>query len=143
MFRAMKADPTDNQPAIGESATSLGVRSDGNHSDVQIDSDGNVVQNQKGMSVAPDWRSLPNHRVPKRLREKYGKSGPRGPTAADNIRCYRLGKGAFERSKVGDDLEMIPDNPSHGVIAPIRQMSILLYRSLLNQTREYWVIDED
>jgi len=57
----MKKD-ADDLPTV--SATSLGVRPG---KDVDLDAQNNVLVNGKGMSVAPNWREINIHRIPKRL----------------------------------------------------------------------------
>jgi len=39
------------------------------HADIGIDAEGMVEPGTSGMSVAPAWRLLPTHRIPRRLRK--------------------------------------------------------------------------
>ncbi len=64
VYRAMKKD-NDEKPSVEQTASGLGVRL---WADISIDATGNVVLDNSGMSVAPAWRDLELHRIPKRLR---------------------------------------------------------------------------
>jgi hypothetical protein len=84
MFRIMKkAD--DNLPIIGSTATSLGIRV----GEVDVDAAGNVVPNDKGMSVNPAWRAAPISLIPRRLKTGGRGSRPRcGPRRRMLERLY-------------------------------------------------------
>jgi hypothetical protein len=51
IFRIMKKD-ADDKPTLGRTTTTLGIRP----GEVDLDAFGNVVLNDKGMSVNPEWR---------------------------------------------------------------------------------------
>lgn len=72
VFRAMKKSE-DGLPTVEQTASGLGVRPG---IDIDLDVQGNVEVNGKGMSVAPTLRSMPLLRIPKRLRDKV--PGARG-----------------------------------------------------------------
>jgi hypothetical protein len=55
VFRAMRKDE-DGLPHIERSASGLGVRPD---KDIDVDPDGKIFVNGKGMSVGPGWREVP------------------------------------------------------------------------------------
>ncbi len=109
VFRAMRKDE-DGLPHIEQSANGLGVRSG---KDIDVDLDGNVLVNGKGMSVGPGWRELPLFRIPERLR--HLKRGARG---SNKSFCFRSGTGPFVRGAFADGLTLEPDSPAHGTIAP-------------------------
>ena len=70
VYRAMLAD--GGRPRVGPSALALGVRvPPDEHADIGIDAEGMVEPGTSGMSVAPAWRLLPTHRIPRRLRAKF------------------------------------------------------------------------
>ncbi len=62
MFRIMKKD-SDDKPTTGQTTGTLGIRP----GEVDLDAFGNVIVNDKGMSVNPDWRVAPISMIPKRL----------------------------------------------------------------------------
>ena len=132
VFRAMKKDD-DELPTVEASATGLGVRV-GTDVDVQ---DGHVLTNGKGMSVSPNWRLLPIFRIPKRLCGQF--PGARG---SNQTCCFRFGSGPFERGALADGLELVPDSPAHGCVAPAQPVSLEQYESDLSATRAGWQIDE-
>lgn len=132
VFRAMKKDD-DGLPTIEASATGLGVRIG---TDVNMQ-DGQLLANGKGLSVAPDWRLLPIFRIPKRLCDQV--SGARG---SNQTYCFRFGSGPFERAPFAESLELVPDSPAHGCVAPARSVSLEQFESDLSATRAGWQIDE-
>jgi hypothetical protein len=68
IYRAMKR-ANDGAPFVGSNSKELGVRVPPNpNGDIDLDENGNVVLNGKGMSVAENWRRLLPHLVPKRLK---------------------------------------------------------------------------
>jgi hypothetical protein len=135
MYRAMKTCPVDGLPVIGSTSSGqLGVRLG---VDIECDAAGNVVIDGAGMSVTPAWQMLPYSRVPRRLKDRFP-----GATGSNNTACYFLGASAFVRSPVTNDLELIPDSPTHGVVAPASSMTCVRYNDALAETRPHWVIDE-
>lgn len=139
VYRAMKRDLVDGLPVVGSASSSLlGVRPG---IDITVDSAGNVVLDMTGMSVAPDWRDLEFTRIPKRLRNVVP-----GASGADTTSCFTMGAAPFERGRVANGLELIPDQgPSpaiHGVIAPIQFVPLAQYQEDLENTRAAWQIDE-
>ena len=135
----MKRDPLDNLPVVGSNSSSeLGARRE---VDISVDAAVNVILDQSGMSVAPEWRDLDHKRVPKRLRHIV--PGARG---GDSTSCFKLGTGEFQRATIANGLELIPDQGSvpvtHGVIAPVAVVSLTQFESDLAHTRNAWQIDE-
>jgi len=141
IFRSMTRD--GDQPSVGAAATTLGVRLPPDpHADVHPDGSGEVHPGGGGMSVAPDWRRLPSHRIPKRLRPAlHGDQDARGK---ENLYCWRMGEGPFERAPVSDELQLAPDQPDHGVVEPSTPMPVADFQGYLAATRGEWkVIPED
>lgn len=67
MYRAMKAQ-ADGFPAVGPSARTLGLRTDGPNREIPISPPGTVSPTTGGMSVALDVAlNLPKNRLPKSL----------------------------------------------------------------------------
>jgi len=60
----------------------------------------------------------------------------------DEDRVFRLGTVAFNRMPVGNDLELAPNAPDHGVVQPIRVMQLELYEMALAATRDDWIVEE-
>jgi hypothetical protein len=133
VYRVMKKNE-DDLPVIEQSASGLGIRPE---TDVDLDSRANVIANGKGMSVAPSWRDLPVFRIPKRLRDKA--QGARG---SDNGYRFRAGAGLFEPGPFAAGLELVPDSPRHGCIAPAQTVSLAQYQNDLAASRADWQIDE-
>lgn len=133
VFRIMREDP-DGLPNVAPTANGLGVRAG---VDIEVDRQGNVLLNGKGMSVNPEWRSAPLFRIPERLRHQ--KQGARGP---NTNACFRCGSGAFSRGSFAERLTLEPDTPAHGVIAPTATVPLSEYEAALAATRSGWEKDE-
>lgn len=143
VFRSMKED--DGYPTIGQTARTLGVRIvDKNttpvNPDIAVDDNGDVSPNSGGMSVAPNWRSLPLHRIPRRLNEKLEHAGAAGN---NKDRCWRAGEKAFSSGKFCENLILDVDRSDHGTIQPAELVEFFVYESALHATRTSWVIDEN
>jgi len=139
VYRAMKHDPADNLPVVGCTGTSeLGARPG---IDITVDVAGNVACDSNGMSVAPSWRTLDFTRIPKRLRNFVP-----GAKGSNSTSCYTMGVGPFQTGVIATGLELIPDQGpapiTHGVIAPIKVVSLAQYQLDLENTRAAWQIDE-
>lgn len=133
VFRAMKRDD-DGQPGVERSANGLGVRPE---IDVDVDSQGRVLTNGKGMSVSPNWRDMNLSRVPRRLRHLL--PGARG---SNNVFCFRRGEGPFDSGAFAEGLILQPDSSRHGVIAPAEFGPLADYETALAATRSDWIVDE-
>ena len=133
VYRAMKKD-ADDQPTVDQTATGLGVRPG---TDIITDAAGNVMLDDYGMSVAPGWRDLELHRIPKRL-------GPIVPGArgSNNTYCFTTGTATFQRDLFAQGLELIPDTSIHASVAPVAVVPLAEYEADLAATRPDWVIDE-
>jgi hypothetical protein len=134
--------PDGGQPQVGPSALALGVRvPPDEHADIDVSADGLVEPRTGGMSVAPAWRLLPVHRIPRRLRDRF-------PRAAGKIQLFlwRMGEGPFTEGPFADRLFFRPDpeKPSkHGFVEPKARMPVGEYQAALAATRDQWVIDEE
>lgn len=131
VFRVMRRD-VDNLPTI--SPTSLGVRAG---TDVDLDSQGKVLVNGKGMSVAPNWRDINVTRVPKRLRPLLP-----GAAGSNAWSCFCAGTGPFEPGAFSRGLSLEPDSATHGVLAPAEVVPLATYEADLAATRASWQVDE-
>jgi hypothetical protein len=140
VFRAMMAD--GDAPQLGSTAVSLGIRLPPDpHADLVVDENGNVGPGTGGMSVAPEWRLLPVHRIPRRLRSKY----PRAAGRSD-VKLWRMGDGPFVAGPVAARLLLRPDPKAqqrHGFVEPDARMASVDYQQALADTRDHWQMDED
>lgn len=130
-------------PRTGSSFCCLGVREPGGpgRSDVDVDDNGRVVLNQKGMSVfrsLNDLQSLPVRIVPPHLRHLVrAAAGPSG------TRIFSIGQGEFTSGSIGDRLELIADSTRvHGSIVPSGAMDLPGFQTALAWSQDAWVIDE-
>lgn len=138
VYRGMYSD--GDAPRVGDDAKSLGVRLEGDSADVDMLPDGIVHANGKGMSVSSDWKSLPPHRIPSRLRAKCSKA-----KGSNNYRCWRYGEGKFDSGAfaAGLVLEIDVDDLNHGFVAPSEDMHKSVYTAHIAATRDGWVVDEE
>jgi len=140
IVRPMKRD-TDGFPLVGTTSNCLGVRP---FVDVNLnppgDVNGDVVSNDKGLSVSDDWRTLPGFLIPAHLDD--GDNGARGKNMA--VYVHGNGTGPFAPGPFAAGLEMIlkPHSVNTGVIRPVANVRLTLYQDDLKATRENWVIDE-
>jgi hypothetical protein len=142
IFRAMIADAQDGKPVVAASADGLGVRlpptpSSTLEPDIIPDANGMVNPGIGGMSVAPDWRKLPDHRIPERLRPLV----PRARGKKKSLRIWKMGEGDFAAGPVAPNLllRLDPDNPDiHGFVEPEQEMNVKEYQDALAATRDSW-----
>jgi hypothetical protein len=134
VFRVMKKSD-DGLPTVEQSAHGLGVRPG---TDVDVDAQGNVIVNGKGMSVSSSWRVISVLRIPRRLRDKV--PGARG---SNNRFCFRTGEGPFQAGEFSSNLDFVPDSATHGCVTPARYVSLSQYESDLAATRPDWQFDEN
>lgn len=126
------------RPLVADTARGLGVRvGGGTNTDIPVDPHGGVAPNTGGMSVSPNWRSLPIHRIPRRLRDIVLSA-----TGSNEDACWCMGEGPFVEDKVANGLILRPGRQAHGHVEPSELMSLDHYRGLLAATRENWKIDE-
>jgi hypothetical protein len=133
-----KAD--DGKPLVDATGRGLGVRGAPVNGvlDVDLDDEGKVVLNSKGMSVAPAWRDLPFFLISRRLRAVY--PAARG---GSDLHCFRLGNGAFVDGPVSEELDLTCDGPKHGVVVPRASVPLDDFQQALANTRDRWVVDEN
>jgi len=138
IYRAMRrAD--DGKPTVDATGKGLGVRGTPVNAivDVDLDAQGNVVLNGKGMSVGPAWRELPYFLVSKRLKSKF----PAARGAAD-LFCFTMGDGPFRDEKIAPGLALKVDSPKHGSVVPQQRVSLQQFQADLAGTRDSWIVDE-
>jgi hypothetical protein len=130
----------DNLPLVGTTGRRLGVRPAGANADVDLNPAGDVISNQKGLSVGDDWRALPGHLIPDRLYD--GLNNARGKNMA--VYVHGNGTGPFAEGPVAAGLELIfkPGSAGAGVIRPVTTVHLAQYQADLRATRPDWVIDE-
>ena len=140
VYRAMLAG--DGRPQLGSTALTLGVRvPPDEYADIPVSADGLVEPRTGGMSVAPAWRLLPVHRIPRRLRAKFPRAA--GKNA---LFLWHLGEGPFAEGPLADRLLFRPDpaNPNrHGLVEPAARMPAGEYQAALAATQDQWTIDEE
>lgn len=90
------------------------------------------------MSVAPAWRDLPAHRIPRRLRRLCPKA--RG---SDKLDCWRMSSGPFADGPITDRLNLAVDHAIHGVVEPSKAMPLSDYEDALGATADQWTIDPE
>ena len=137
MYRAMLADR--DLPMVGPAKTMLGAKiGDDEHDDIAPGEGGEVHPGAGGVSVAPEWRALPRHRIPRRLNPKLDR-----PIAAgsDRLRCWRYGSGEFESADINTDLRLAVDCPRHGTLEPSVRMPADRYQGGLAATAPQWEPD--
>jgi hypothetical protein len=126
------------RPRVENSARGLGVRvGGGTNTDIPIDSAGKVAPGTGGMSVGPTWRDLPVHRIPRRLKHMVPAA-----TGNNNDACWTMGNSAFIAGPLAEGLLLRPDNPTHGLVEPAREVQLDVYLGDLASTRNTWIIDE-
>ena len=130
IFRTMRKD-ADDMPKIANGANCLGVRP----SDVDLDANGKVELNRKGMSVSPSLKALPHFLTPKRLKGSYPKA-----TGSNSLFCFFMGDGPFIETKVDEGLALVLDSPSHGLVVPDRPevATLTIFEANLAATRHSW-----
>jgi hypothetical protein len=142
LFRTMKKDG-DGKPVVDATGKGLGVRGVPVNTvvDVDLDEEGRVILNDKGMSVAPDWRVLPYFLIPETLRHKLPEA--RRARGNSDLHCFTMGEGSFIKGPVAEGLDLKPDSPNHGVVVP--RISVLLdeYQTDLANTRDLWTLVEE
>ena len=107
--------------------------------DVDLDENGTVILNGKGMSVAENWRRLLPHLVPKRLKPIFP-----GASGSNNVACYRFGQGPFLPGPLNTQLALVlkRHDPQAGNIVPAGSMAEREFQNELAATRDQWTTDE-
>lgn len=88
------------------------------------------------MSVVPNWKDLPSHKIPKRL--KSALRGDKDARGKDRLYCWQMGEGAFVRAPVAAGLQLAPDRVDHGVVEPDSSMPLENFQRALASTRDAW-----
>ena len=134
IYRAMREDK--GKPAIGASATTLGVRVP---TDIAPDAAGHIHPGTGGMSVSPSLADLPPHRIPRRLRHLVPDA-----SGKDELRVWSVGNGPFVAGAVATGLKLRPDprDPGHGFVEPDVVMALGDYQDALGRTQHHWSVDE-
>src|SRR5437762_184390 len=96
IYRVMKSE--DGRPALGSSATTLGIRIG---IDIHPERDGRVGPGNGGMSVSPSLDDLPVWLVPERLRGRVW--GARG---RNTLFVWSMGDGPFVSNPVAEGLQL-------------------------------------
>lgn len=136
IYRSMEVE--GNLPKVGSEKNMLGVRiSPNSHPDVIPDENGIIRSGAGGMSVAPNWRNLPLHLIPKRLNGII--KDARGP---NRLRCWKMGEGAFESTQLTAGLRLRCETKTHGLVEPVVETSIGSSQGALAATQDYWQVDE-
>src|SRR5258707_1348324 len=126
--------PDGSKPAIGPSANKLGVRvAHPGKIDLPVDTSGNVHPRTGGMSVVPDWRILPPHRIPMRLNKIV-----RDAKGDNRLVCWRLGDLPFVDGPLSSELLLRVEGPTHGLMEPSMTVPLGVYSASLAATRELW-----
>jgi hypothetical protein len=134
----------DGLPLVGTTGRCLGVRPSGKNADVDLnppgDVNGDVICNNKGLSVVADWRRLPGHLIPEHLFD--GLNNARGKNMA--VYVHGDGTGPFGAGPVAPGLEVILKQGSveAGVIRPVATVPLATYQAHLRATRGKWEVDE-
>jgi hypothetical protein len=130
----------DGLPLVGTAGKCLGVRPSGKNADVDLNAAGEVISNDKGLSVSAEWKILPGHLIPDHLDD--GQNGARGKNMA--VYVHGNGTGPFRPGPVAAGLEMVlkPGSTNAGVIRPVATVSLATYQADLKATRANWVVDE-
>src|SRR5947209_2387229 len=132
----MRAD-ADNLPKVGTQSKCLGVREPGN-ADVDLEDDGKVKLNGRGMAVVNNWRLLPGFLVPAHLESEFNGASGRG------LRVFVHGEGGFDEDEVaaGLCLRHKPGNDKAGNVTPTASVPLADFQAALRDTRSGWSIDE-
>ena len=143
IVRPMRKD-ADGLPLVGTKGRCLGVRPTGPYADVDLkppgDVNGDVICNDKGLSVVRDWRKLPGHLIPEHLDDGQNGASGRGM----EVYVHGNGTGPFAQGPFAQGLEMILKQGSAdaGVIRPVVTVRLAQYQADLQATRPGWVVDE-
>jgi len=124
VFRAMRSDP-NGQPVCGQDRRTLGVKPGAApEGDIPIDSAGNVLPANGGMSIAPgDPLHLPKHRRPREL----------GGEGRDAV--FQLPTAALYPA-----LALRLDRPEHGLIEPSEPCRFIAFQNAPHATQPDWIL---
>lgn len=136
------------RPRVGDNFCELGVRPPGRTkpnglpavADVDVHASGNVVLNNKGMSVfrsRADLTALHSRLVPIHLAGKVrGAAGPAG------TRIWTMGEDTFASGPLTSSLTLHTSGGTHGTVCPSNAMQISDLQRELKTTQNLWTIDE-
>ncbi len=138
----------DGKPRVGTGWCELGVRPPGRMkpngqpalADVDLDANGNVLMNKKGMSVFRSLEDLPalhSRLVPIHLATRI--RGAAGPSGA---RIWTMGQGPFVSGPLTSALDLHEAGTEHGNVCPSTTMPLAALQSELAQTQDSWTIEE-
>jgi hypothetical protein len=124
-----------NLPKLGTKSKCLGVREPGN-ADVDLDNEGNVKLNGRGMSVVSDWRLLPGFLVPPHLENEFNGASGRG------LRVFVHGEGGFVEAAVAESLCLRHKTSSDtaGNVVPTASLPLAHFQAALQATRSGWFV---
>ncbi len=125
----------EGKPVVDASGKGLGVRGVpvNGVTDVDLDGDGRVVLNGKGMSVVPEWRDLPLFLIPRRLKDKR----PGARSLSNETCCFSMGDGTITPT-----LDLKQDSETHGNVVPHQSIFLDQFQDDLAATGDLWTIDE-
>lgn len=135
-------------PRVGDTWCELGVRPPGRFkpngkpaiNDVDLDVNGDVALNKKGMSVFRSLADLPHLHlklVPIHLADKV-----RGAAGMGGTRIWSMGQGPFSSGPATDQLTLEESGGMHGSVCPDKVMPLATLQSELAKTQGSWAIDE-
>jgi hypothetical protein len=135
-------------PRVDTGFCELGVRPPGRTradgrpalSDVDVDAYGNVVLNDKGMSVFRSLSDLP--RLPSRLVPLHLAGKVRGAAGPVGTRIWMMGSGSFSSGPLTSGLELFETGGVHGTVCPSMPMPLGTLQNVLAATQNAWTIDE-
>lgn len=127
IFRTMSCDGA--HPRVGTEPNCLGARVG-----VDVHPVEGLVGPGGGLSVAPDWRELPGHLIPRRLKPLY--PGAKGKREGDCI--WYAGETPFTAGDFASGLCLRVTSPHHGQLEPAKHMSVNDYQNALADTRNAW-----
>jgi hypothetical protein len=136
------------KPRIGIKWGELGVRPPGaSFPDVDVEPNGTVTLNNKGMSVfrslADLKSSVPARLVPLHLWEKIrGAAGAPAKGHPAGTRIWSMGSASFAPGPLAPDLVLYAPGGSHGTVCPDHVMLLADFQKALADTRDSWNIDE-
>lgn len=138
----------NGKPRVGDAWCELGVRPPGRlkpngkpeTNDVDLDANGYVVLNKKGMSVFRSLADLPrlfSKLVPIHLADKV-----RGAAGMSGTRIWSMGQGSFSGGPITGQLELDESGGMHGNVCPDKAMPLATLQAELANTQDSWAIDE-
>jgi hypothetical protein len=106
---------------------------------VDLDAQGNVVLNGRGLSVVADWRQLPGHLLPEHLDDGFNGASGKG------MQIFVHGTGDFsDAANVTNSLLLSHKRGKNtsGNVTPKESVPLAKFQDDLRATREGWSVDE-